>query len=103
MERADVRIALDSFEVASAASDFFHTHGRRLKVLLEIDSGFGRCGVQSLDEAIVLADRIGDLPGVELVGVMGFAGQAYAERTISSAPSTRMCSSRRSRLTRKLA
>ena len=77
MERADARIGLDSYEVASAASQFFHAHGRRLKVLLEIDSGFGRCGMQSLEEAEAMADRIGDLPGVELVGVLGFGGHAY--------------------------
>jgi D-serine deaminase-like pyridoxal phosphate-dependent protein len=77
MEQADVRIGLDSLEVASVASEFFHAHGRRLKVLLEVDSGFGRCGVQSLDEAVTLADRMGELPGIELVGVMGFGGQAY--------------------------
>ncbi|MBI2755639.1 MAG: alanine racemase [Chloroflexi bacterium] len=81
METADVRIGLDSYEVASAASSFFHARARRLKVLLEIDSGFGRCGAQSLEEAEALADRIGDLPGVELVGVMGFGGHAYKETT----------------------
>lgn len=82
METADVRTAFDSYEVASAASAFFHRHGRRHKMVLEIDSGFGRCGVQSLEEAEALADRVGDLPGVELVGVMGFAGHAYRETTL---------------------
>lgn len=77
MEKADVRIGLDSYEVARAASTFFASHRRRLKVLLEVDSGFGRCGVQSTEEAVALADRIADLRGVELIGVMGFAGQAY--------------------------
>jgi D-serine deaminase-like pyridoxal phosphate-dependent protein len=77
MDHADVRIGLDSLEVARAASAFYAARGRKLNVLLEVDSGFGRCGVQSLDEAIVLADEIGELPGVKLVGVMGFGGQAY--------------------------
>src|SRR5579859_3604159 len=51
MNTAQVRIGLDSYEVARAASDFFAVRGRRLPVLIEVDSGFGRCGVQSLAEA----------------------------------------------------
>lgn len=80
MDRAQVRIGLDSLDVARAASDFFAARRRTLNVMLEVDNGFGRCGVQSLDEAIALADAIGELPGVELVGVMGFGGQAYRAR-----------------------
>jgi D-serine deaminase-like pyridoxal phosphate-dependent protein len=72
-----VRISLDSYEVAKAASDFFAKRKQKLNVLLEMDNGFGRCGLQSLEEACVLADRIGDLPGVELIGVMVFAGHSY--------------------------
>lgn len=81
METAAVRTAFDSYEVASAASAFFHAHGRRHTMILEVDSGFGRCGVQSVEEAESLADRVGDLPGIELVGVMGFGGQSYRETT----------------------
>jgi D-serine deaminase-like pyridoxal phosphate-dependent protein len=46
-------------------------------VRLEVDSGFGRCGLQSEDEVLELAGRATDLPGVEIVGLMGFGGQSY--------------------------
>ena len=77
MERADVRISLDSYEVAEAASTFFAGKKTKLKVLLEMDNGFGRCGLQSTNEAVELADKIADLPGVTLIGVMVFAGHSY--------------------------
>jgi D-serine deaminase-like pyridoxal phosphate-dependent protein len=77
LDRARIAIALDSPAVARAASDYFAPRDRRLRCLIEVDVGFGRCGVQSADEAVVLAAEMRELPGVELVGVMAFGGQAY--------------------------
>jgi D-serine deaminase-like pyridoxal phosphate-dependent protein len=42
-----------------------------------VDTGFGRCGVQTTAEARALARRIDGLSGVRLVGLMSFAGQLY--------------------------
>ena len=47
-------------------------------VRIEVDTGYARCGVQSADEALGLAQRLGELRGVRLVGLMSFAGQTYA-------------------------
>jgi len=77
LDRARIRISLDSYEVARVASGFFGPRGLRLPVLIEIDAGFGRCGVQSSEEALVLAERVEELPGVVLEGVMSFSGHAY--------------------------
>ena len=77
LNRARIRIAIDSLDVAEAASAFFARHGVRLPVLIEIDTGFGRTGVQSPAEALQLADQIDELPGVEVAGVMCFGGEAY--------------------------
>ncbi|MFP3916137.1 MAG: alanine racemase, partial [Actinomycetota bacterium] len=83
---ADITIAVDSLEVARAASADLGRPAaaggpsrKRLGILIEIDSGFGRCGVQDTEQALELAGGISRLPGVELRGVMGFAGQAYGE------------------------
>jgi D-serine deaminase-like pyridoxal phosphate-dependent protein len=43
-------------------------------VLIEVDSGIGRTGVSSAEAAVALADRIADLPGLALSGVLGYAG-----------------------------
>ncbi len=77
LDKARIRIALDSLDVAESASAYFAPHGIRLPVLIEIDTGFGRTGVQSDAEALQLADQISELPGVEVAGVMCFGGQAY--------------------------
>jgi D-serine deaminase-like pyridoxal phosphate-dependent protein len=77
LDKALIRIALDSLEVAEAASGFFAARGARLPVLIEIDTGFGRTGVQSSAEALQLAEQIDELKGVEVAGVMCFGGQAY--------------------------
>jgi D-serine deaminase-like pyridoxal phosphate-dependent protein len=77
LRKARIRIAIDSLDVAEAASAFFAPHGIKLPVLIEIDTGFGRTGVQSPSEALQLADQIDELPGVEVAGVMCFGGQAY--------------------------
>jgi D-serine deaminase-like pyridoxal phosphate-dependent protein len=77
----EVRVAADSFAVLEGISRAAAKRGLRIKALLEVDSGFGRCGLQSPEETIDLARNAARLPGVELCGLLGFAGQGYAART----------------------
>ncbi len=72
-----IRVAADSWDVLEAMSDAAIRGGLCIDVLLEVDSGFGRCGLQSPEQAIELGRRALDLPGVRLVGLMGFGGQSY--------------------------
>ncbi len=74
--RTTVRVAADSFDVIDGISRTAARHGMRIKVRLEVDSGMGRCGLQNVDEVLDLARRMDSLPGVELVGLMGYAGHA---------------------------
>ncbi len=76
MQRAKLRIAVDSVAGAEAASRFFAARGERLEVLVEFDGGAGRSGTQSAAEAVALAELVADLPGIELMGVMSY-GNAY--------------------------
>jgi D-serine deaminase-like pyridoxal phosphate-dependent protein len=76
-ESAEIRLGADSFEVFAGISDAARAHGITIPVRIEVDTGFGRCGVQGPGEALALAQRISGLRGVELVGVMSFAGQTY--------------------------
>jgi D-serine deaminase-like pyridoxal phosphate-dependent protein len=64
----------------------------RLRLLVEIDVGQGRCGVQDLSDAVALASQIAQSPWLELAGIQGYHGSAqhfrsYSERltAISSA------------------
>lgn len=76
--RAEVRVGADSFPVFEGISNAAAPQGLSIPVRIEVDTGFGRCGVQSADEALALAHRLSKLGGVRLVGLMSFAGQTYA-------------------------
>lgn len=75
LDRAKVRFNVESIPAAEEASAFFTAHGRTVDVCLEMDSA-GRSGVLTADDAVHLANRIGELPGLSLVGVMNY-GNAY--------------------------
>jgi D-serine deaminase-like pyridoxal phosphate-dependent protein len=80
-ERAELRVAADSLVALEGLSRVAARHGRRIKVRLEIDSGYGRSGLQSIAEARTLARQMEALPGVELAGLMGYAGHAGKQKT----------------------
>ena len=72
--RADVSVCVDSLAAAEPLSAAFHAAGLRLQLLLEIDTGLGRCGVPPGKPATELARALDRLPGLELVGIMTYAG-----------------------------
>jgi len=69
-------LTADSLEVAEGYSRMAVTAGRTVQVLLEIDSGMHRTGVEP-----ALAGRLGSkiaaLPGLELTGILTHAGHAH--------------------------
>jgi D-serine deaminase-like pyridoxal phosphate-dependent protein len=77
-EQAAIRVSVDSYEACEGLSAAAARRGLRVPARIEVDTGFGRCGVQSVDEARALARRLSKLRGIELVGLMSFAGHAYA-------------------------
>jgi D-serine deaminase-like pyridoxal phosphate-dependent protein len=77
---AEVRVAADSLEVFAGISQAASRHGVIIPVRIEVDTGYGRCGVQDAEEALRLARRVARLSGVRLAGLMSFAGQTYAAR-----------------------
>ncbi len=74
---ADIRVAADSRVVVEGISRGARAHGVEIGVRLEVDSGMGRCGVQSYRELLALARRTVRLPNIRFRGLMGYAGQSY--------------------------
>lgn len=77
---AEVRVAADSAQVCEGISAAAQAHGVVVAVRIEVDTGYGRCGVQDASEAADLAVVrvvVERLPGLRLAGVMSFAGQTY--------------------------
>jgi D-serine deaminase-like pyridoxal phosphate-dependent protein len=73
-QRVRLTVALDSekavTDLAAAAVDA----GSNVRVLVEIDAGMQRVGVQTPTEAIALARRVTDSPGLELAGMAFYPG-----------------------------
>jgi D-serine deaminase-like pyridoxal phosphate-dependent protein len=78
LERARIAVAADSVEGVRMLSAFFGPRGVLLPVLVEVDTGFRRTGVQSDDEAVALAHAIDQSPGLTFGGLMEFGGHAYS-------------------------
>ncbi|MBI0534576.1 DSD1 family PLP-dependent enzyme [Roseomonas sp. KE2513] len=56
--------------------------GRRMEVLVEIDVGAGRCGVDPGPEAVALAERIAGSPHLVFGGLQAYHGSAQHRRTV---------------------
>jgi D-serine deaminase-like pyridoxal phosphate-dependent protein len=73
-QRVNVTIALDSFYVASKISDAGAAVGVRIGILVEFDTGLGRCGLPIENKSVKTLHRIRELPGIEFKGVMFYPG-----------------------------
>jgi D-serine deaminase-like pyridoxal phosphate-dependent protein len=70
---AQVICVVDSVAVAAPLAACAEASGMQIPVLLEIDTGQGRCGVTA-QNAPDLAARVADLGGLRLIGVMTHEG-----------------------------
>lgn len=78
MEKAKVRVAVDSFEVTQGLNAAMADAGKTLDVVIEVNTGQARAGIL-VDEVVPLAVRIRDeLPQIRVVGVMTHEGHAGA-------------------------
>jgi D-serine deaminase-like pyridoxal phosphate-dependent protein len=81
-ERVEVRVALDSGEVAQAVAAA-GSSADPVPVLLEVDCGHGRLGRPPGAPSLELAKEISRVAGVRLIGVTSHAGHAYAAKSES--------------------
>ena len=73
-ERVTLTVALDSSRAAEEMSRAASSVGSQVRVLVEMDAGMHRVGVQSNDDAVKLAHAIATLPGLELAGIAFYPG-----------------------------
>jgi len=71
----DVSVAVDDLLNAQALSSLAVEKGSRIGVLLEVDTGMDRAGVDTAQEALELSRAIVHLPGLEFEGLTGYEGQ----------------------------
>lgn len=73
-KKADIMIAVDTAENAREVSDAAVAAGVRVRVLVEVDIGQGRCGVPPGAPAVRLAQEVIKCKGLAFKGIMGYEG-----------------------------
>ena len=71
---ADPIVCLDHVSQAEPISAAMSAAGLKVRTVLEIDIGLERVGLLPGTEALRVARQVAELPGLELVGVMGYEG-----------------------------
>ena len=74
--RARMMVAVDSVQNVSELDAATAAHHARLRVLVEVDVGMGRCGVRRIEDAVALARQIDRASHLDFAGVMGYEGHA---------------------------
>ena len=72
--RCDLMVAVDDPENVRQLSEASAAKGVELRVLVEVDVGMGRCGVQPGKPALDLARQVDRAPGLKLEGLMAYEG-----------------------------
>jgi D-serine deaminase-like pyridoxal phosphate-dependent protein len=72
VREGELSVAADSAEVARGLSHALAGAGVEAGFLVECDTGFGRTGVQTPDEAADLAELVDGLPGLRFDGLMTY-------------------------------
>ena len=68
--QAETLVACDSDINARDLSNAAAARGVTLGVIIELETGLGRCGVQDIEQGVILAQSIQSLPGLDFRGIM---------------------------------
>lgn len=71
-ERITISVAADNEYVVDGYGAMFNDGKHKLPVVIEIDTGGGRCGIQSAKKAVALAKRIKAFKGLVFAGIMTY-------------------------------
>jgi D-serine deaminase-like pyridoxal phosphate-dependent protein len=71
---AEVMVAVDDPTNAADLAAAARSAGSTLGVLVELDTGMDRAGVDSAEQAVPLALRVAELEGLQLMGLTGYEG-----------------------------
>jgi D-serine deaminase-like pyridoxal phosphate-dependent protein len=76
LDLADVVVAVDSVENIRELADAAQRADKRLRVVIEVDTGMNRAGTEPGAPVLALADEIARHPGLRFTGVMGWEAHA---------------------------
>src|SRR5438067_2890821 len=72
--RAKLRVCVDDADNVDQMSGAAQAAGSEIGVLVEVDIGMNRCGVEPGEAAVRLAQRIAGRPGLRFLGLQGYDG-----------------------------
>jgi D-serine deaminase-like pyridoxal phosphate-dependent protein len=71
---ADVMVAVDDAQNAADIAAAARAANSTVGVMIEVDTGMDRAGVDSAEQAVALAGKLAGLKGIRLLGVTGYEG-----------------------------
>ncbi len=77
MNTASISIIVDHLDVARGWSEAMQRAGRTLDVLIKVDVGLHRCGIDPARDPLAFVRTIAALPGLRLRGLLSHAGHGY--------------------------
>jgi D-serine deaminase-like pyridoxal phosphate-dependent protein len=78
LDRTHLSFIVDDLDIARGWSAAMREAGRRPDVLVKVDVGFHRCGIDpALPGAAEFVLRVAELPGLNFRGLLSHAGHAY--------------------------
>ena len=78
LDAADVIVSVDACENVATLAEAARKNGKTLRVVMEVNTGMNRAGVEPGEPALALAAEIAKHPSLRLVGVMGWEAHATA-------------------------
>ena len=78
MDRAAISIVVDHLAVARAWSDAMQRAHRVLDVLVKVDVGFHRCGIDPDASPVDFIQQAASMPGLRVRGLLSHAGHGYS-------------------------
>jgi D-serine deaminase-like pyridoxal phosphate-dependent protein len=70
----EAMVAVDDYDNVSELSQAATAKGVELRVLVEVNIGHNRCGVEPLEPALAISRAVEEAPGLRYMGLMGYDG-----------------------------
>ena len=81
LDRVRISFVVDHLDVARGWSDVMKSARREVDVLVKVDVGFHRCGIDPADRAVEFVTRVAEMPGLRFRGLLSHAGHAYGAKS----------------------
>ena len=78
-KHSEIMVAVDNAENVQAISEAAAAKGATVRMLIEVNIGMNRCGVEPGKPTLALAEQIHQCPNVVFEGLMGYEGHTVAK------------------------